>query len=106
MITAVESFIVTATNERPNVAVMGLLALLSNFFAFAWYCRDSDAVGYRRSLLLNIAVIALGPFAIMYYLVRSRPAGRRLRAVMWMLGFVCLLAGASVLGTVTGAIVA
>lgn len=103
-ITAVESLIVTAANDRPHVGVMALLTLLSNFVAFAWYCRDSDATGYQRSLGLNIAIILLGPFGVAFYLVRSRPSGRRLRAVMRLLGFVCLMVGASVLGTVTGSV--
>ena len=103
LITAVESLIVTAANDRPHLAVMALLGVLSNFTAFVWYCRDSDAVGYRRSLGLNIAVILAGPFGVAYYLVRSRPKGSRLRALMRLLGFVCMLIGASALGTVTGA---
>ena len=106
LITAVESFIVTATHDRPHAGVMALLALLSNFFAFLWYCRNSDALGYRRTLLLNIFVILLGPLTIVYYLVRSRPKGRRLRAVLRLLGFICLLIGASVLGTLAGAVAA
>lgn len=106
LITAVESLIVTVNHDQPHIGVMAFLTLLSNFVAFVWYCRDSDAVGYRRSLGLNIAVILLGPFTIAYYLVRSRPKGKRLRALMGLLVFVCLLVGASVLGTITGAIIA
>ena len=106
MITAVESFIVTVTHDRPNIGVMALLALLSNFFVFLWYCRDSDALGYRRSLLLNIAFIMLGPFAVVYYLARSRVRGKRLRALLRLLGFVFLVAIASVIGTLAGRIAA
>lgn len=104
LITAVESLIVTATNDRPHVGVMALLMLLSSFVAFVWYCRDSDAMGYQRSLGLNIAVMLLAPFGVAYYLVRSRPKGMRLRGVMGLVGFICLLVGASMLGTITGAI--
>ncbi|NML60099.1 hypothetical protein HHL21_03160 [Massilia sp. RP-1-19] len=104
LITAGESFIVTAANDRPHVDVMALLEVASNFVAFVWYCRDSDAMGYKRSSGLNIAVILLGPFGVAFYLVRSRPKGKRLRAVLRLLGFVCLLVGASVPGTIIGAI--
>lgn len=105
-ITAAESFFTTVANDRPNLAVMALIGLAFNFTSFVWYCRDSDAAGYRRSLGLNIAVILLGPFAVAYYLLRSRPKGRRLRAILRLLGFIALAVLASVLGTIAGAVVA
>ena len=102
-ITAAEGFITTVANFRPNVAVMALIGLAFNFVSFVWYCRDSDAVAYRRTLGLNICVIALGPFAVSYYLLRSRPRGRRLRMILRLLGFIVLLVAASALGTIAGA---
>ena len=105
-ITAAESFVATVANDRPNMAVMVLLGLVFNFVSFVWYCRDSDAARYRRSLGLNIAVILLGPFAVAYYLLRSRPKGARLRAILLLLGFIVLVALASALGTIAGTAVA
>lgn len=105
-ITAAESFFTTVANDRPNLAVMALIGLAFNFTSFVWYCRDSDAAGYKRSLGLNVAVILLGPFAVAYYLLRSRPKGRRLRTILGLLGFIALVVVASVLGTIAGAVVA
>lgn len=106
IITAVESFFTTIANDRPNLAVMVLIGLAFNFTSFVWYCRDSDAAGYRRSLGLNISVISLGPFAVAYYLMRSRPKGRRARAILRLLGFIALVVFASALGTMAGAVLA
>ena len=102
LITAVESFAMGYTHDQPHVVVMPLLAVLFNFVSFVWYRWDSDAIGYRRSLLLNIAIILFGPFGFLYYFVRSRAKGAKGRSVLRFLGFLCLLAGASVLGTITG----
>jgi Co/Zn/Cd efflux system component len=105
-ITAAESFFSTVANDSPNVAMMALIGLAFNFVSFVWYCRDSDAAAYRRTLGLNIAVILLGPFAIAYYLLRSRPKGFRLRAMLRLLGFIVLVVLASVVGTLAGAVIA
>jgi hypothetical protein len=103
-ITAAESFVTTVAHDRPHMVVMALMWLAFNFASFVWYCRDSDAVGYRRSLGLNIAVILLGPFAVAYYLLRSRPKGRRLRVILRLLGFIALVVVASAIGTIAGAV--
>ena len=106
LITAVESFAMGYAHDQPHVGVMPLLALVFNFVSFVWYRRDSDTIGYPRSLLLNISIIAFGPFAFLYYFVRSRAMGAKGRSVLRFLGFLCLLAGASVLGTLAGASIA
>lgn len=41
--------------------------------AFAWYWYDALAQQYRRSKLLDVAVIIASVVAIPYYLARSRP---------------------------------
>lgn len=105
-IAASESFFTTVANDRPNLALMALIGLAFNFTSFVWYCRDSDAAGYKRSLGLNIAVILVEPFALAYYLLRRHPKGRRLRAILLLLGFIAVVVLASALGTIAGAVVA
>lgn len=105
LITVVESFALAYTHDQPHVVVMPLLGVLFNFGSFVWYRWDSDAIGYPRSLLLNIAIILFGPFGFLYYFVRSRAKGTKGRSVLRFLGFVCLLAGASVLGTIAGRLI-
>lgn len=39
---------------------------------FAWYYVDSEEIGYRRGMLLNVAVVALAIVALPYYFFRSR----------------------------------
>lgn len=53
-----------------------------SYLGFLWYCADSDARGYRRSKWLSVAVAALAPAMIPYYLVRSRADGERGRALL------------------------
>ncbi len=76
------------------------LTLCFSFLTFLWYRRDSDDVGYARSRWLNIAVIAASPVSVPYYLLRSRPEGRRLRAVLKCLGFAVLVVLCAALGMV------
>ena len=68
-----------------------VVELSFSFLAFYWYRLDSDARQYRRSLLLNAAVIGLGTVAVPYYLLRSRPWGQKGRAVLRAVGFMLLL---------------
>jgi len=42
------------------------------FIIFAWYRRDSDSRGYKRSLLSSAMVIGLGIVALPYYFFRTR----------------------------------
>lgn len=78
------------------------LALAFSFLVFAWYRHDSDEQGYRRSIWLNMGVLVASPLAVPYYLLRSRPAGRRLRAILRLAGFAVLM----VLATAAGMIAA
>jgi hypothetical protein len=65
---------------------------------FWWYWADSTLRSYRRSPLLNVAVVALAFLAIPYYLLRSRQQGQRVVAVVKMLGFVVLIVVAESIG--------
>jgi hypothetical protein len=65
---------------------------------FGWVYVDSQHVGYRRSPLLNLGIVLLAFVAVPYYLLRSRPAGARLRALAGLAGFFALLTLAATAG--------
>ena len=44
----------------------------TSLLAFQWYWLDSELRGYRRSIPLNVSVVALAGIALPYYLFRSR----------------------------------
>jgi len=94
-----------AANNIPEPMWWVLLStLLCGAIIFYWYVLDSNARGYHRSKWLNIGVVALAVVAVPYYLVRSRPAGQKGKALLKFLGFGILLwiatAGGAVLVTV------
>lgn len=75
--------IVDAAGDAYDVAGLHLcVGVVASYLGFLWYCADSDARGYRRSRWLSVAVAALAPATIPYYLVRSRPDGERGRALL------------------------
>jgi len=62
--------------------------LIGVFLVFLWYRFDTDVMRYRRSPLLNVAVVALALVALPYYFFRSRGFARGLLAsVMFLLVF-------------------
>lgn len=73
-------------------------SIMASLLVFWWYWADSTSKSYRRSPLLNVAIVAVGFLAVPYYLLRSREEGRRLRAFARMLGFVLLMVVAMVVG--------
>jgi hypothetical protein len=75
-----------------------LSTLLFSFLCFCWYRIDSEARLYRRSRWLNVGIVMLAIFAVPYYLVRSRPAGQKGRALLRLAAFCVLLAAAGALG--------
>ncbi len=54
---------------------------------YLWYYYDAIEYSYVRSRALNMGIILLAVAFVPYYLARSRPRGRRLKAIWWMLGF-------------------
>lgn len=46
--------------------------LAGTMLTFLWFRIDTDRTGYRRSPLLNVAVIAISILALPYYFLRSR----------------------------------
>jgi hypothetical protein len=58
------------------------LSLVAAFLVFFWYRLDSDQLQYRRSVWLNVGVIALGIVALPYYFFRSRGFKRGMLATL------------------------
>jgi hypothetical protein len=77
-------------------------AVVGSLLIFAWYRLDSDQRGYRRSIGLNIGVIAIALIGLPYYLFRSRGAKRGLIAT----GVALVVYVASVALTYAGGLVA
>jgi hypothetical protein len=75
-----------------------LNSVLFSFTAFVWYCRDSDARGYRRSLLRNIGFNCFGLVFVPIYVVRSRAAGQKGWALLRLAGFSMLMLIATLIG--------
>lgn len=55
---------------------------------FTWYYLDAKQIGYRRSMPLDIAVIAVGLVALPYYFLRSRGLKKGL---LYTLGFILVI---------------
>lgn len=83
-----------------------LITMLANFSIFVWYCRDSDARHYRRSLLRNIGINSLGIVGIPYYVVRSRAAGDKWWALLRFVGYCFLMLTAVATGQLLAMLVA
>lgn len=79
--------------------------LVLSALIFGWYYFDSNDRSYRRSKLLNIAVVALALVAIPYYLVRSREKGQKLKAIFKLMGFCALAIVSVALGQFLGGII-
>jgi hypothetical protein len=75
-----------------------LSTLMFSYLSFYWYRLDREAHLYRGSRWLSIGIVMLAIVAVPYYLVRSRPAGRKRRALLRLAGFCVLLGAAAVLG--------
>ena len=63
--------------------------LVLGFLPFLWYCRDSDARGFRRSRWWNIGMACFMIPTVFFYLRRTRPPGQRGRA--WLAALACCL---------------
>jgi peptidoglycan/LPS O-acetylase OafA/YrhL len=74
------------------------LTLCFSFLTFLWYRHDSDRAGYARSRGLNIAIILATPVSVPYYLLRSRPEGSKLRALLKCAGFAVLMVLCAAIG--------
>jgi hypothetical protein len=90
--------------REPQWSVIGT-SIAFSMLVFWWYWSDSESRSFRRSPLLNVAVVAVGFVAIPYYLLRSRAKGQRVRAIVSMLGFFVLLVVALFVGALPVALV-
>lgn len=95
------SFLDARGIAEPRSMQLGSTFVLSAL-TFAWFWLDSECRSYKRSPFLSIAIVALGAFAVPYYLLRSRPKGERLKAIGGFAGFVLLLVVTLVAGSVPG----
>ncbi|HEY2345214.1 MAG TPA: hypothetical protein VGH80_04940 [Xanthomonadaceae bacterium] len=71
---------------------------LTLFLVFVWLRGDEQDYRYRRSAAMNIGIVALGLVFLPVYLIRSRPKGKRLKAIGLLLAcffgmYACLVAG-------------
>jgi len=90
--------------EEPPWSVIVTMLLSSSLIVW-WYWADSTSRSYRRSPLLNVAVIAVALVAVPYYLLRSREKGQRFKAISKLFGFLALVVGAAMVGALSVALV-
>ena len=101
VIGTVAGFAAARARAEP-LALTGLLELMLSFSSFAWYCRDSDTVGFRRTRLTSICMILFSFLAVAVYLLRSRAPGHKGRALLRLAGFLGLMLLVSVAGGIAG----
>jgi len=75
---------------------------LSSFLPYYWYRLDSEARLFFPSRWMSTGIVGMTPVALPIYLLRTRPRGRRLRALLGLLGFCLLLPLLVVAGVVLG----
>lgn len=98
---AVLAFLEARGIAEPRALQIGS-SIAFSVLTFWWFWLDSEARSYRRSPFLSVGVVALGLFAVPYYIVRSRARGTRLRALGKLVGFVFMLVGALMVGSMGG----
>lgn len=81
-------------------------SIVFSLLCFWWYWLDAGVRRYRRTPLLNVAVIGIAVIAIPWYVIRSRPRGEKLRALGRLVGYVGLVIAASVVGAVPAMLMA
>lgn len=73
------------------------LTLGLNIFAFAWCRNDAGERGYKLHRFFSYAVVILGTLALLYYLFRSRGFRRGLVSTGWLVLYVILCFGISMI---------
>jgi hypothetical protein len=66
--------------------VIALFGFMSMLFPFAWVLEDRKERGFPRSYWFNVGVVNLGSLVVPIYLWRSRPRGRKLLALLGLVG--------------------
>jgi hypothetical protein len=77
-----------------------LTAFLMSFLPFYWYRLDSEARNFRPSRWLSMVIVAVTTIGLPVYLLRTRPRGQRVRALLRFGGFYLLVVLAALLGAV------
>jgi hypothetical protein len=96
---AVWVFFYRSDGEPETVAIFGILLTVA---VFVWFREDATAHSFRRSPILNMAVIGLPIIAVPFYLFRSR--GLKGGALATSVAF--LIFAASIASSWLGSIVA
>jgi hypothetical protein len=109
LISGFVSGLITGYFDQGQNAAPGWFDLISTvfilFLILTWYHIDSNAQQYRRNIWLNFLIVGFALVGVPYYLMRSRPEGKRLNAICWLVVFTMLFLGVSVTGEYLGATV-
>jgi hypothetical protein len=95
-----------AQNADPPKILEVAVGVLMLVLTYVWYYVDAKERKYKRTALLGGAIILFSIVAVPYYLVRSRPAGHKGKALVRFLGFCALSVVVFVLAAVPAAMLA
>jgi hypothetical protein len=99
------------TGSIVPIVTVAVVMLISLYFIFAWLQEDRRELQLPHSYLFDVGVVALGFIVIPVYLWRSRPPGRKVKAVLGMfaafitslvLGILPMILGFVALGVIFG----
>jgi hypothetical protein len=99
------------TGSIVPIVTVAVVMLISLYFVFAWLQEDRRELQLPHSYLFDVGVVALGFIVIPVYLWRSRPPGRKVKAVLGMfaaliaslvLGILPMILGFVALGVIFG----
>jgi hypothetical protein len=91
---------------REPEPLTALSILMPMALTYVWYYYDSIEYAYIRSRTLNLGIIFLTFAVVPYYLARSRPKGRRWKAIWWMIGIAFCYILMEILGAILVRLVA
>lgn len=93
-----------AVRDKPDVySVYGLvITFMTIGIMFWWYQKDSNKYNYKRSIFLNIMMVAITIIALPYYLVRSRGLKMGALHIILFIILIALYVASSMLGVYVG----
>jgi len=83
-------------DNSSGLTVIASIAML--VIGFRWLQLDSAQLDIRRPMWLNVGIVMAAAIFVPYYLYKTRPAGRRLPAIVAFFGIVLGCAVASGFG--------